>query len=141
VRLATPWYRAFCATVLVAIALAVLAGLAEPDTATSEPNWPGWLFLAVDLVLLFRATRLGLTLTGDTLVVRSWLTTRRFPLADITAVHSAYYDGWWGLNCDCLNQLELELRGREHPVPVRAVVATTRSRRIARIAHQLRQRL
>ncbi|MEU0093995.1 hypothetical protein [Kribbella sp. NPDC006257] len=71
-------------------------------------------------------------------IVHSWFTTRRIPRADILSARATPYDGQIGLHTDRVCQLELELRTRPDPLPVRAIVATTRSRRVQRIAYVLR---
>ena len=107
----------------------------------SDFTTPGWVLLAAFLAAILRAIRLGLTVTPDHVIVRSWFTTRRIPRSDILNARATPYDGWNGLSTDRICQLQLELRTRDEPLPVRAIVATTRSRRVQRIAYALRPRL
>ncbi|WP_112242355.1 PH domain-containing protein [Kribbella monticola] len=134
---ATPYYRAGCIAQFALLAGATLAGLTDP-AASEEPSWPGWLVLAVLLAAFLRATRLGITVTPTHVIVRSWLTTRRFPHSRIRSARATPYDGWFGLSSDRVCQLELDLRNHTEPLPVRSIVATTRSRRVQRIAYALR---
>jgi hypothetical protein len=124
--------------VFVLFALATISGLLDPAFDSGEPDWPGWVFLAASLAAIARAVRLGLTVTPDHVIVRSWFTTRRIPRSDIVGARATPYDGWHGLSTGRVCQLELELRTRQEPLPVRAIVATTRSRRVQRIAYALR---
>ncbi len=137
-NLNTPYYRAFCTAVFVLFALVTLGSLLDPTIDSGEPEWPGWVFLAVLLAAIARAVRLGLSITPDHVVARSWFTTRRIPRSDILTARATPYDGWNGLSTDRVCQLQLELRGRREPLPVRSIVATTRSRRVQRIAYALR---
>jgi hypothetical protein len=132
-RLVTPHYRAFNIAVFGLFALSIIGGLAEPGSLPGNPDWLGWLMLAAVLVLAVRAARLGITVTSDTVIVRSWFTTRRIPRRDLLNARAASYDGFWngGLETAWLNQMELEIRGRNHPLHVRAI-ATRRSRRAHR---------
>jgi hypothetical protein len=139
-RLVTPHYRAFNIAVFGLFALAIIGGLTEPDSLPGNPDWIGWLMLAAVLVLALRAARLGMTLTSETVIVQSWFTTRRISRRELLNARAAPYCGFWsgGLETAWLNQLELEIRGRNHPLNVRAIVATRRSRRVQRMAYRLR---
>jgi hypothetical protein len=137
-HLSTPHYRALCTAVFALFALVLIGSLLDPAVNSGEPDWPGWIFLAVSLAAIVRAVRLGLTITPDHVIVRSWLTTRRIPRSDILSARATPYDGQIGLHTDRVCQLELELRTRPAPLPVPALVATTRSRRVQRIAYVLR---
>jgi hypothetical protein len=139
-RLVTPHYRAFNIAVCGLFALIIIGNLAEPGSLPGIPDWIGWLMLVAVLVLAVRAARLGITVTSDTVIMRSWFTTRRIPRRDLLNARAASYDGFWngGLDTAWLNQMELEIRGRNHPLNVRAIVATRRSRRVQRIAYRLR---
>lgn len=137
-HLSTPYYRAFCTAVFVLFALVGLGSLLDPTIDSGEPEWPGWVFVAVSLAAIVRAVRLGLTITPDHVIVRSWFTTRRIPRSDILGARATPYDGWNGLDTDRVCQLQLELSTRREPLPVRSIVATTRSRRVQRIAYALR---
>jgi hypothetical protein len=138
-RLATPYYRAFNIAVFGLFAFATIGGLAEPKTAPGESDWLGWLMLAASLALIVRAARLGIRVTSDSVIVRSWLFTRRIPRVDVLNARATEYDGLWGIDAPWLNQLQLDLRGRDHPLDVRAIVATRRSRRVQRAAYYLRE--
>jgi hypothetical protein len=124
--------------VFVLLALATLGGLLDPTMDSDEPDWPGWVIIGVCLVAIVRAVRLGLTITPEHVIVRSWFTTRRVSRSDILSAHARPYDGWTGHDTHHVCQLELELRTRREPLPVRSIVATTRSRRVQRIAYALR---
>jgi hypothetical protein len=140
-HLATPYYRAFNIAVIGLEAMAIAGGLAEPGSLPGNPDALGWVMLAAALVLILRAARLGITVTPHTVVVRSWFITRRIPRHDVLNARAAPYDGLLngGVDSGWLNQLELEIRGREWPLSVRAIVATRRSRRVQRIAYRLRE--
>lgn len=135
-RLSTPYYRALNFMV-VGVFVVVIGGTMVEDGAA---EWPALIALVVAVGLLVRVARLGITVDEERIVVRSWFRTRRIPRAELVGARAAEYDGWWG-SCpfECVNQLELELRGREEPLAVRAIVATRRSRRVQRIAYQLRR--
>jgi hypothetical protein len=136
---ATPYYRALCTAVFVLFALATIGGLVDPAVDSGEPDWPGWVVLAGSVAGIVRAIRLGLTVTPDHVIVRSWFTTRRIPRSNILGARATPYDGWNGLDTHRVCQLELVLRTRSEPLPVRSIVATTRSRRVQRIAYALRR--
>lgn len=142
-RFRTPHYRAFNLAVLGLFALAVIGGILEPDLPGTGPDWVGWLILAAVLILMYRAARLGLTVTRDEVIVHSFLTTRHIPRERITRVGTAFYDGLWagGTELECLTQLELTLTNRESPLGIPALTATRKGRRLPLIAHRLRQTL
>jgi hypothetical protein len=137
VNLSTPYYRAVNAVVVGMFVLVIGGTMAEDVSAIDRSDW---LALAAPLLLLVRVVRLGIKVDEQRIVVRSWFTTRRIARVDLVGARAADYDGAWGtFPLECLNQLELEIRGREdNPLAVRAIVATRRSRRVQRIAYQLR---
>lgn len=141
-RLSTPHYRAFNVLVFGLFVVVIGGTLATdaPAPVPGQPEWMGWVLLAGAVVMVVRSARLGITVDPERIVVRSWFTTRRIRRADLLGARAAAYDGsswgrfpWEGW----LSQLELTIRGREAPLAVRSILATTRSRRVQRIAYRL----
>lgn len=93
------------------LAAVVLGTLMPPEDAPPQPDWtlpaPGVL-AALCLWLVVRSPFLGVRVTGDRLVVRSWFSTRSLDRARIVGVTDRLYDGW--LN----EKLTLEFARRLH---------------------------
>jgi hypothetical protein len=75
------------AGVLVIALVATLGGMVDPAPGGDRHALlPGLGFVVVELLLLFRALRLGLTVDDETVTSRGWFRTRTFVRGDVTEV-------------------------------------------------------
>jgi hypothetical protein len=86
--------RTLGASVLVIAIVATLGGMVDPAPGGDRHALlPGLGFSAVELVLLLRALRLGLTISDETVTSRGWFRTRTFPRGAINDVGTSGYSG------------------------------------------------
>ena len=76
--------RLFGFGVMVMAIAATLGGMFDPTSGDRLELLPGGFFLAVELVLLVRALRLGVTVTASTVTLRGWFRTRTLDRATVT---------------------------------------------------------
>lgn len=70
-----------------------LTGIYDVKYQGVTDHSPGWMYTAAGLILGVRALRLGISLRGDEVVVRSWLRTRRLPSPLVAAAQVVPYAG------------------------------------------------
>lgn len=93
------------------LAAVALGTLAPPEDALPQSDWDlpaAGAIAALCLWLVMRSPFLGVGVTGDLLVVRSWFSTRSLDRARIVGVTDRLYDGWLNEN------LTLEFARRLH---------------------------
>jgi hypothetical protein len=133
--LANRTYRALGATLWLAAAAAGAAGYYDAHARLSgtADTSPGWLATAACLVLAFRALRLGIVVTDQYVVVRSWLRSQRLHRAAVLGARAVPYRG--ALSPGGGNYLTmLQLILPEDTLDVPAVVGLTRRGRIPALA-------
>lgn len=86
-------FRAGAAGAWTALAALGLTGIYDVKNQGMTDHSPGWLYTAAGLILAVRALRLGVSLRGDEVVVRSWLRTRRLPRLLVAAAQVVPYAG------------------------------------------------
>jgi hypothetical protein len=73
---------------------ATLGGIFDPTPGPDQPTlMPGALVVALELFLLVRALRLGVTVTPEHVVSRGWLLTRRYPVGHVSGAGATGYSG------------------------------------------------
>lgn len=70
-----------------------LTGVYDVKNQGMTDRSPGWMYTAAGLILAVRALRLGISLRGEEVVVRSWLRTRRLPSPLVAAAQVVPYAG------------------------------------------------
>ena len=128
-----------CGVMFIAVA-ATLGGMFDPATGDDRLELlPGTFFLAVELVLLVRALRLGVTVTANAVTSRGWFRTRMLDRATITRVGTAGYSGLYNRGSTSSRYLMLEVisSGRSLELPNVAGSAA----KVHRLADQLRTAL
>lgn len=86
-------FRLGAAALWLALAGLGLTGIYDVKNQGMTDRSPGWMYTAAGLILAFRALRLGVSLRGDEVVVRSWLRTRRLPSPLVAAAQVVPYAG------------------------------------------------
>lgn len=86
-------FRLSAAAAWLALATLGLTGIYDVKNQGVTDHSPGWLYTAAGLILATRALRLGITLQGETVVVRSWLRTRELPALLVAAAQVVPYAG------------------------------------------------
>lgn len=86
-------FRLAAAAMWLALAAIGLTGLYDIEAAGVTDTSPGWLYTGAGLILSIRALRLGISLQGDKVVVRSWLRTRVLPSPLVAAAQVVPYAG------------------------------------------------
>jgi hypothetical protein len=69
--------------------------LQDPKRPEPENDWIGVVFFAFGLVFFVRAIVLSVYLTPTHVIVRSWFTTRKHPIAANLVFTVAPYEGWF----------------------------------------------
>ena len=86
-------FRLGAAALWLTLAGIGLTGLYDVKNQGMTDRSPGWMYTAAGLILAVRALRLGISLRGEEVVVRSWLRTRRLPSPLVAAAQVVPYAG------------------------------------------------
>jgi hypothetical protein len=129
------YYRAICGLIFFGFGMLFLLQAANGFGL-------GWVFSAACVAFVLRAYLLGVVLEEDTVRVRSWLYTRRIPLAEVAAFEVVPYSGAWarGGSIFWLDQLLIvRVNGTENRIP--AIIGLRRGKAgiVESIARQLNQ--
>jgi hypothetical protein len=132
--------RALGSAFLVLFLVATVGGILDPTPGPDRPILlPGVLVVAVELFLLVRVLRLGVTVTPDHVISRGWFLTRRYPRGAVSGAGAAGYSGGYNRWTRSKSFTMLWIRVNERAVELPQVAG--RPQKVHGLADQLRTAL
>ena len=132
--------RVLGAALVLALLVATIGGMVDPTLGPDPPTlMPGIVVVGLELILLVRAVRLGVTVTPDRVISRGWLRARTYSRSDVSGVGATNYSGGYNRGSTSGAFLMLRIHVGEVSVDLRHIAG--RPRKVHQLADQMREAL